>query len=162
LRLAPWLLRMASCWSLSIWGVPRSLRHSPMRPCLHRATSMISRRGPTLAAARPWRTVRVCVWWASAMGFSLREGRPARAGNERLKEVLRNLDAIHAKNPVDVILITGDLTDAGISAEWAAFLDLIAVYPGLAQRMLLLPGNHDLNVVDRANPARLDLPTSPI
>jgi hypothetical protein len=27
--------------------------------------------------------------------------------------------------------------------------------------MLMLPGNHDLNVVDRANPARLDLPMSP-
>ena len=27
--------------------------------------------------------------------------------------------------------------------------------------MAALPGNHDLNVVDRANPARLDLPTSP-
>src|SRR5262249_31934048 len=25
----------------------------------------------------------------------------------------------------------------------------------------MLPGNHDLNVVDRANPARLDLPLSP-
>ena len=24
-----------------------------------------------------------------------------------------------------------------------------------------MPGNHDLNIVDRANPARLDLPTSP-
>jgi hypothetical protein len=31
----------------------------------------------------------------------------------------------------------------------------------LAKRTLLLPGNHDLNVVDRTNPARLDLPTSP-
>ena len=30
-----------------------------------------------------------------------------------------------------------------------------------AERMLMLPGNHDLNVVDRANPARLDLPMSP-
>ena len=27
--------------------------------------------------------------------------------------------------------------------------------------MLILPGNHDVNVVDRANPARLDLPFSP-
>ena len=27
--------------------------------------------------------------------------------------------------------------------------------------MLILPGNHDLNIVDRANPARLDLPISP-
>jgi hypothetical protein len=26
--------------------------------------------------------------------------------------------------------------------------------------VLVLPGNHDLNIVDRANPARLDLPTS--
>src|SRR6478736_3534612 len=93
--------------------------------------------------------------------FRIESGRSGPRGNERLKEVLRNIDAIHAKNPLDVILITGDLTDAGISAEWAAFLDLIALYPGLAQRMLLLPGNHDLNVVDRANPARLDLPTSP-
>ena len=28
-------------------------------------------------------------------------------------------------------------------------------------RMLILPGNHDINVVDRTNPARLDFPTSP-
>jgi hypothetical protein len=28
--------------------------------------------------------------------------------------------------------------------------------------MLILPGNHDLNIVDRLNPARLDLPFSPI
>ena len=25
----------------------------------------------------------------------------------------------------------------------------------------MLPGNHDLNIVDRSNPARMDLPTSP-
>ena len=25
----------------------------------------------------------------------------------------------------------------------------------------MIPGNHDLNIVDRANPARMDLPTSP-
>ena len=31
----------------------------------------------------------------------------------------------------------------------------------LAQRMIILPGNHDLNIVDRLNPARLDLPFSP-
>src|SRR5262249_35006480 len=29
------------------------------------------------------------------------------------------------------------------------------------ERVLALPGNHDLNVVDRANPARLDLPFGP-
>ena len=31
----------------------------------------------------------------------------------------------------------------------------------LRERTLILPGNHDVNIVDRANPARLDLPTSP-
>ena len=64
------------------------------------------------------------------------------------------------REPFDAILITGDITDAGRSAEWAEFLDAIAPYPELTQRMLILPGNHDLNIVDRANPARLDLPTS--
>jgi hypothetical protein len=38
---------------------------------------------------------------------------------------------------------------------------VIARYPDLADRMLILPGNHDVNIVDRANPARLDLPFSP-
>ena len=40
-------------------------------------------------------------------------------------------------------------------------LDALASHPRLAERLLILPGNHDLNIVDRANPARLDLPTSP-
>jgi hypothetical protein len=53
------------------------------------------------------------------------------------------------------------MTDAGRSAEWAELLDALAVHPRLAERVVMLPGNHDLNVVDRANPARLDLPTSP-
>ncbi len=59
------------------------------------------------------------------------------------------------------MLITGDITDAGRSSEWAEFLTAIAKYPELSRRTLLLPGNHDVNIVDRANPARLDLPTSP-
>jgi len=53
------------------------------------------------------------------------------------------------------------LTDAGRSAEWSELLEALAAYPRLAERILILPGNHDLNIVDRANPARLDLPTSP-
>ena len=39
--------------------------------------------------------------------------------------------------------------------------DAIAQYPRIASLVLALPGNHDLNVVDRSNPARLDLPMSP-
>jgi len=71
------------------------------------------------------------------------------------------LDEIHEKQPLDAILVTGDLTDAGRSAEWAEFFDAFAPHPQLAGLLIGLPGNHDVNVVDRANPARLDLPTSP-
>jgi hypothetical protein len=71
------------------------------------------------------------------------------------------LEAIHAKEPLDAILVTGDLTDAGLSAEWAEFFDAFGSHPQLAGLLIGLPGDHDVNVVDRANPARLDLPTSP-
>jgi hypothetical protein len=94
-------------------------------------------------------------------GFRIESGRSGPRGNERLTQVLSGLALLHAKNPLDAIFITGDMTDAGRSAEWAEFLDALALYPALAERILVLPGNHDLNVVDRANPARLDLPTSP-
>jgi 3',5'-cyclic AMP phosphodiesterase CpdA len=94
-------------------------------------------------------------------GFRIESGRAGPRGNERLNRLLTLLDAMHANNPIDTILITGDLTDAGRSAEWSELLDAFTVHPRLAERTLILPGNHDLNIVDRANPARLDLPTSP-
>ena len=53
------------------------------------------------------------------------------------------------------------MTDAGRAGEWAVFLDAMARHPELAARTVMLPGNHDVNIVDRANPARLDLPFSP-
>src|SRR5258706_1281747 len=94
-------------------------------------------------------------------GFRIESGRAGPRGNERLNRLLAQLDVSHANNALDTILITGDMTDAGRSAEWSELLDALAAYPRLAQRTLILPGNHDLNIVDRANPARLDLPTSP-
>jgi 3',5'-cyclic AMP phosphodiesterase CpdA len=94
-------------------------------------------------------------------GFRIESGRAGPRGNERLHRLLALLDSIHANKPLDTILITGDMTDAGRSAEWSELLDALTAYPRLAERTLILPGNHDLNIVDRANPARLDLPTSP-
>jgi hypothetical protein len=94
-------------------------------------------------------------------GFRIESGRAGPRGNERLSKVLDKLDEIHAREPLDLVLITGDMTDAGRSAEWAEFLDAMARHPALAERSFILPGNHDLNIVDRANPARLELPTSP-
>ena len=94
-------------------------------------------------------------------GFRIESGRTGPQGNERVRRVLDRLEAFHDDQPLDLILITGDMTDAGRSAEWAEFLDAVAAHPRLAERILILPGNHDVNVVDRANPARLELPTSP-
>jgi hypothetical protein len=94
-------------------------------------------------------------------GFRIESGRAGPRGNSRLDRVLARLAAIHATDPLDHVLITGDMTDAGRAGEWAAFLDAIAHHPELAARTVMLPGNHDVNIVDRANPARLDLPFSP-
>jgi hypothetical protein len=94
-------------------------------------------------------------------GFRIESGRAGPRGNERLRRTLARLDEIHAAQPLDVILITGDLTDAGRSAEWAELFAALAAYPRLAGLVVALPGNHDVNVVDRANPARMDLPMSP-
>ena len=94
-------------------------------------------------------------------GFRIESGRGGPRGNERVRRVMACLEAEHAATPLDLILITGDMTDAGRSSEWAEFFDILAGHPDLVGRMLILPGNHDVNVVDRANPARLDLPFSP-
>ncbi len=95
-------------------------------------------------------------------GFRIESGRAGPRGNERLRRTLASLDALHARSPLDCVLITGDMTDAGSSAEWVAFFDALAERPELAARVLVLPGNHDVNIVDHANPARLDLPFSPM
>jgi hypothetical protein len=94
-------------------------------------------------------------------GRRIESGRSGPSGNERLKRLLKQLEALDAKHKLDTILITGDMTDAGISTEWAQVLDALAAHPSFDGRVLMLPGNHDLNIVDRANPARMDLPTSP-
>jgi hypothetical protein len=94
-------------------------------------------------------------------GFRIESGRAGPRGNDRLERVFHRLAEIHAVHPLDVVLITGDMTDAGRSAEWAEFDRMLLARPALAARTLVLPGNHDVNIVDRANPARLDLPTSP-
>jgi predicted phosphodiesterase len=58
------------------------------------------------------------------------------------------------------VLVTGDITDAGTRAEWAEFIDILRDFPQLKGRLSFIPGNHDVNVVDRTNAGRLDLPWS--
>jgi predicted MPP superfamily phosphohydrolase len=122
-----------------------------------------SRPPPGVRIKRKWRIAHLSDLHAvgERYGFRIESGRSGPRGNDRLRRLLAHLDQIHATQPIDVILITGDLTDAGRATEWSELLDALQAHPKLLERILILPGNHDLNIVDRSNPARLDLPTSP-
>lgn len=96
-----------------------------------------------------------------AFGFRLECGRDGPQGNMRLATTLSLLAQEDARDPLDWILITGDITDAGRNAEYIAFEDALEPWPQLRERVLIIPGNHDVNIVDRANPARLELPIAP-
>ena len=137
-----------------VWGIadatmaqPRDLEHFDERP----------------ADGRTWRIAHLSDLHVvgERYGFRLESGRSGPRGNERLRRLLTELEVLHASDPLDIIVVSGDMTDAGRSSEWAEFLDAVLRHPRLAERMLIIPGNHDLNIVDRANPARLDLPISP-
>ncbi len=94
-------------------------------------------------------------------GHRMEAGTDGPRGNRVIRTALRKLAAIHGASPVDRVLMTGDITDAGTRAEWAEFIDLLRGCPELRGRLCLVPGNHDVNIIDRANPGRLDLPLSP-
>ena len=72
-------------------------------------------------------------------GFRIESGRAGPRGNERLLRAMARLAEAHAARPLDLVLVTGDMTDAGRSAEWVEFFDMIAVHPDLAERMLNVP-----------------------
>jgi 3',5'-cyclic AMP phosphodiesterase CpdA len=93
-------------------------------------------------------------------GCRMESGAYGPRGNRCFRNALRKLAAIDAQTRLDRILVTGDITDAGTRSEWAAFIDLLHDYPELRARFSFVPGNHDVNIVDRTNPARLDLPWS--
>ncbi|WP_458757155.1 metallophosphoesterase family protein [Afipia sp. TerB] len=93
-------------------------------------------------------------------GFRIESGRMGPCGNDRLQLLLEKLARIHSARPLDLVLITGDITDAGRSTEWAEFFAAIERFPDLAERMVIAPGNHDLNISSRSNPAQIDLPFS--
>ncbi|WP_019172982.1 metallophosphoesterase family protein [Pseudaminobacter salicylatoxidans] len=115
------------------------------------------------ADARRWRIVHLSDIHivGEPYGFRIESGRAGPRGNDRLRSLVMRLEEIDHAARLDHILITGDITDAGRMAEWAEFFTIMEAHPTLADRVLIIPGNHDLNIVDRANPARMDLPTSP-
>jgi 3',5'-cyclic AMP phosphodiesterase CpdA len=93
-------------------------------------------------------------------GYRMESGMRGPQGNRRVQDAIRSVSAMLGSVPLDRILITGDVTDAGTRAEWAELLDLLGEHPEVRARMSFVPGNHDLNIVDRSHPALLDLPWS--
>ena len=93
-------------------------------------------------------------------GYRMEAGTHGPRGNRCIRNALRKLAAINALTPLDRVLVTGDITDAGTRAEWAEFIDQLRSYPELRARLSFVPGNHDMNIVDRTNPGTLDLPWS--
>jgi 3',5'-cyclic AMP phosphodiesterase CpdA len=93
-------------------------------------------------------------------GYRMECGTHGPRGNWPVRRALRKLSAMHASAPLDCVLVTGDVTDAGTRAEWVEFLDLLRGCPDIRSRVLFVPGNHDVNIVDRTNTGRFDLPWS--
>jgi hypothetical protein len=137
-----------------IWGVADASMDQPINLASFDAAPM---------GARTWRIAHLSDMHVvgERYGYRIESGRSGPRGNDRFLRCMTRLEAIHAERELDIILVSGDMTDAGRSAEWAEFLDAVGGHPRLARRMLIIPGNHDVNVVDRSNPARLDLPFSP-
>nr|WP_294556986.1 metallophosphoesterase [uncultured Rhodopila sp.] len=137
-----------------VWGVGDALMAQPRD---------LAGFAPEAPGDRVWRVAHLSDihMVGERYGFRIESGRAGPRGNERFRQTLARLNAVHARDPLDVVLITGDLTDAGRSAEWAEFFIALEAYPALAERVIALPGNHDVNVVDRSSPARMELPMSP-
>ena len=49
----------------------------------------------------------------------------------------------------DAILVSGDLTDTAAASEWKGFFDAFLGYEDLFAKMIIVPGNHDVNLCDR-------------
>ena len=97
---------------------------------------------------------------ASRHDFRMEPGTRGPQGNARWQATAEQLADMDRAAPFDVILITGDVTDTGTRAEWLEFLEHVDANPALRERMLIVPGNHDVNICDRWNAGRLEMPWS--
>lgn len=95
---------------------------------------------------------------ASRHEFRMEPGTRGPQGNARWRSAAARLADIDRTEPLDWILITGDITDTGARAEWVEFLDQLDAHSALRDRVMIVPGNHDVNIADRWNAGRLEVP----
>ena len=108
--------------------------------------------GAPLGCACRWRILRFPFGRAADRG---------RAAMDWLARVLSRLEAIHAEQPLDLVLITGDETDAGRSSEWAEFMTALERHPR-AGRARPDPARQPRHQRRRSRqPSPPELPTSP-
>src|SRR5262249_59093894 len=114
---------------------PRHLEHFDERP----------------ADGRTWRIAHLSDLHVvgERYGFRLESGRSGPRGNERLRRLLTELEVLHTSDPLDIGVVSGDMTDAGRSSERAEFLGAVPRHPRLAERLLIISGNHDPKLIDR-------------
>src|SRR5262249_48549625 len=64
-------------------------------------------------------------------GYRMEKGTRGPCGNGRIADALCRLDAVRAGQPLDLIVCSGDITDAGTRSEWVEFLEQVQHWPGL-------------------------------
>jgi hypothetical protein len=72
------------------------------------------------------------------------------AGNRAFARLLETPEIAES----EVLLATGDITDRGTAASWQLFFEALDKH-GLAERTLLVPGNHDVMLVQALEPGRV-------
>jgi len=70
-----------------------------------------------------------------------------------MNQTFRRLLATQQLQNADLILVTGDITDRGDTASWQVFNEA-TTRAGVADRLLLVPGNHDVCCLGTRLPGR--------
>jgi 3',5'-cyclic AMP phosphodiesterase CpdA len=103
-------------------------------------------RPPVWLDAPPERALRI----AQLSDLHVTEGKqvrlvekPAPGGNQVLPLLFDDPELVNSH----VVLITGDVTDRGTAVAWRHFLDAIEDR-GLEDRVIMVPGNHDIGMID--------------
>lgn len=153
LRNAVLLLGLSTTASSLYWLWQELARRRPLRDWSP---------GPAPAGARTIRVAHLSDLHVvgERHGCRMESGTHGPRGNGCVRLALRQLRTIHAASPLDCVVVTGDVTDAGTRAEWVEFVHLLRRCPELRDRILFVPGNHDVNIVDRTNTGRVDIPWS--
>lgn len=102
-----------------------------------------------LPSAPPTLKSNVRILHASDFHITETDGEPLTEGKKKFNEATLKsiIDAIALDaRDCNAVLVTGDITDTGSAAAWIRFLDNCP--SEIKDKLILVPGNHDLNLQD--------------